>query len=38
MSFAPKGGSDGFIHFDGLTAFIEQNTRVEVLKFDKLTE
>lgn len=36
VKLAPRGGRDGFQHFDGLQAYVEEHTRVEALSFDKL--
>ena len=36
MKFAERGGKDGFVHYDGLQEYIEANTLVEALPFDKL--
>ena len=36
IKLVKRGGEDGFTHYDGLQAYIEANTRVEPLKFDKL--
>lgn len=35
MKLEPRG-KDGFMHFDGLQAYVEENTRVEALPFSKL--
>ena len=36
MKFEKRGGKDGFVHYKGLQEYIEANTLVEALPFDKL--
>lgn len=36
MKLEPRSGKDGYMHYEGLQAYIEANTKVEALPFDKL--
>ena len=36
MRFEKQGGKDGFMHYESLQAYIEANTRVSALTFDRL--
>ena len=36
MSFEKSGREEGFVHYSGLQNYIEANTRVEALRYDKL--
>ena len=36
VKFEKRGGKDGFMHYDGLQDYVEENTRVEALSFDRL--
>lgn len=36
IKFEKRGGKNGFVHYDGLNEYIEANTKIEALSFDKL--
>lgn len=38
MKLEPRGGKDGFLHFDSLQAYIKEHTRIEALSFEKLVK
>ena len=36
MNFEPRGGQNGYMHYNGLQEYIKEHTKVEALSFEKL--